>query len=303
MAQKFDLVVVGEGIAGLTCASHAVNAGLDVATIEAEFFGGLVVNINTLENFEAAQGESGMTFAGMLATANKKAGVHSISAEVAAIDAVDGGFEVRTETGVYAARFVVIASGARWKTLGIPGEAEFNGRGVSHCADCDAPMFTGEAVVVAGGGNWALQSALLLAEECDAVSIMDMRAGADACEEYLSRVNADPKISLYPELSITEIVGNEAGMTGVRVRDARGAETEVAASGLFAMAELVPNGDIAPVQAQRDGARFLIVNDDMETNIAGLFAIGQVRSGFPGWLNDAVSDGQRAAQRIRVLAG
>lgn len=303
MTPTYDLIVVGEGFAGLTCASEAAKLGLKVATFEAEFFGGLVVNVNELEHFDEAGGLSGMDHAGMLAAGNKKAGVKSTTDAVEAVRAVDGGFEVETGSGKQTARFVVIASGARLKKLGVPGEEEFEGRGVSHCADCDAPMFTDAEVIVAGDGDWALQDALLLARDCSAVHVVHPGPAPTACDEYVKRAKAEPKIHLHPNATVEEVLGNDRGMTGVRVRANDGAETEINAAGLFAVVGLEANSALAPAEVQRDADSYLLVNDELETAVPGLWAIGQVRSGFGGWLTNAVADARRVAKLVKARAG
>lgn len=302
MTTTYDLIVVGEGFAGLACAAEASRLGLKVASFEAGFFGGLVVNVNELEAFDEAQGLSGMTYAGTLATANKKAGVQSRNAEVSAIRAQAGGFEVVTDSGTHSARFVVVASGARLKKLGVAGEEEFEGRGVSHCADCDAPLFTDQEVVVAGAGDWAVQDALLLARDCSAVHLVHEEAEPTAHAQYLARARAEPRIQFHARQRIEAVLGNDSGMTGVRLRDAQGAERELAAMGLFALVGLEPNSAIAPEPVQRDASGHLVVNDELETGVPGLWAIGQVRAGFGGWLKDAIADARLAAARIQARA-
>jgi thioredoxin reductase (NADPH) len=294
---------VGDGRAGLTGAAAAAKLGLKVATFEAEFFGGLVVNVNELQNFDEAEGLSGMDHAGMLAMGNKKAGVVSTTSAVTVIRRVEGGFEAVTDAGVKTARFVVIASGARLKKLGVPGEEEFEGRGVSHCADCDAPMFTGEEVVVAGGGDWALQDAMVLSPECAVVHVVQAEAALMACPDYVDRVKADPKVRFHAGLAIEEVLGNDKGMTGVRVRDPHGNTSEIAAAGLFAMIGLEPNSELAPAQVARDERGYLVTDKGLETAVPGLWAIGQVRSGFAGWLKDAVAEARAAAQAVKARAG
>lgn len=293
-----DVIVVGEGIAGLTCASECARLGLRVATYEAEFFGGLVVNVNELDRFDEAGGLSGMDHAATLAMANRRAGVASTSAAVTAVRRTDGGFEVETASGSHAARFVVIATGARPRRLDVPGEAEFEGRGVSHCADCDAPLFTGMDVAVAGSGDWALRDALLLARECATVHVVHAEHQAVATGEYLERANAEPRIRFHPGMTVCEVHGGAAGMTGLRARDADGAVTEIPAAGLFVAAGLVPNGEVAPDGVQRDPSGALVVDESLETGIPGLWAIGLARAGFGGWLADAAEDARRVAASI-----
>ncbi|HSF21226.1 MAG TPA: NAD(P)/FAD-dependent oxidoreductase, partial [Burkholderiales bacterium] len=144
-AKTYDVIVIGEGVSGLACAGHARRAGLSVATFESNLFGGLVLNVNELDGYPGSG--SGTLLASELMQASSDAGVASIQEEVTAVSSAGGGFEIAAG-GVYGARQVVIASGARLKKLGVPGEREFEGRGVSSCADCDAPMFQNEEVVV-----------------------------------------------------------------------------------------------------------------------------------------------------------
>lgn len=300
MMTTHDLIVVGEGIAGLTCAAEASRLGIKVATFEAEFFGGLVVNVNELHRFDEARGLSGMDHAATLARSNAKAGVKSINQAVNAIRAINGGFEVGAGAGAVTSRFVVLATGARLKKLGVPGEEEFQGRGVSHCADCDAPMFSGAAVVVAGGGDWALQDAMVLAGECSVVHVVHEGAELTACSDYVEMVGDLPKIQIHPQRCIEAVLGNDGGMTGVRLRDHYGNISKIDAAGLFAVVGLEPNSGVAPLDVVRDPSGFLRVNGQLETSVPGLWAIGQVRAGFGGWLADAVVDARQAAQLVHA---
>jgi thioredoxin reductase (NADPH) len=300
---NYDLIVVGEGVAGLTCASEAAKLGLSVATYEGEFFGGLVVNVTELESFQEADGLSGLDHAAILARANAKAGVKSTQAAVNAVRPVAGGFEVASDDGIETARAVVLASGARLKKLGVPGEAEFEGRGVSHCADCDGPMFAGAEVVVAGGNDWAFQDALLLARECPAVHLVHEGAQATACPEYVKRVQTEARIRAWPETMVEEVLGSATGMTGVRLRHANGSAHELPCAGLFVMVGLEPNSAMAPEGARRDASGFLQVRADLETDVPGIWAIGQVRSGFGGWLRHATEESRHAAQMVKARLG
>lgn len=299
MTPDFDLIVVGEGFAGLSCAAEAARLGLKVATFEAEFFGGLVVNVNELERFDEAAGLSGMDHAALLARDNGKAGVKSTNAAVEAVRAVDGGFEVDVAGGTKRARSVVLASGAHLKKLGVPGEDEYEGRGVSHCADCDAPMFAGAEAIVVGNNDWAVQDALILANECSTVHLLHEGGALQANDEYRERLAGAGNIRLWPSAKVDAVLGNAQGMTGVQMTDAQGSR-ELASAGLFALVGLEPNSSMAPEAVRRDAAGFLMTNDELQTDVAGLYAIGQVRAGFGGWLSDAVDEARRVAQTIRA---
>ena len=298
MAENYDLIVIGEGVSGLTCASHAVRAGLKVATFEANLFGGLVLNVNELHGYPGA--ESGTDLASGLMQANAEAGVTSIQEPVTNIRAAGAGFEVAAG-GAYGARQVVIASGARLKKLGVPGEKEFEGRGVSSCADCDAPMFQNEEVVVAGGGDSALQEALVLAKFCRKVHVVIRGSRLRAQKHFAERAAADSKISIIWNTMVEAILG---GKMVEKVRLKREGKTEeFAAAGVFAYVGLEPNAAFAPSGVVRDERGFLVANDTCETGVAGIWAIGAVRSGYSGLLIDAALEARKVAERIARRLG
>ncbi|HSE02404.1 MAG TPA: FAD-dependent oxidoreductase [Burkholderiales bacterium] len=295
MAPKtYDLIVIGEGVSGLACAGHARRAGLSVATFESNLFGGLVLNVNELDGYPGS--ESGTLLASELMQANSDAGVASIQEEVTAVSSAGGGFEIAAG-GVYGARQVVIASGARLKKLGVPGEREFEGRGVSSCADCDAPMFQNEEVVVVGGGDSALQEALVLAKFCSRVHIVHRGDRLRAQKHLVERADADPRISFMWKSTVEAVLGAKM-VEKVRVRR-NGTAEEIAAVGVFAYVGLEPNSACAPSGSRRDGHGHLVTNDAFETSMPGVWAIGAVRAGYSGLLRDAASEAQRVAEAVR----
>lgn len=294
MAQNFDLVVIGEGISGLTCANHAARAGLKVATIESTLFGGLVINVNELDGYPGA--ESGTNLASELMQSNADAGVTSQQQEATAIRRKDGGFEVATREGAYGARQVVIASGARLRKLGVPGEKEFEGKGVSSCADCDAPMYQNEEVIVVGGGDSAMQEALVLAQFCRKVHVAHRGEKLRARRHLAERVAAEPKISMLWNTTVEAILGAKM-VDKVRVKR-EGKSEEMAVAGIFAYVGLEPNSGIAPAEVQRDAGGHIVTNEALETSVPGVYAIGAVRAGYNGLLRDAAAEAQRAAEGI-----
>jgi thioredoxin reductase (NADPH) len=294
---NYDLIVIGEGVSGLTCASHATQAGLRVATIESTLFGGLVLNVNELDGFPGH--ESGTDLASQLMASNAEAGVTSIQEEVTGIRQAGTGFEVATGAGArYAARQVVIASGARLKKLGIPGEKEFEGRGVSSCADCDAPMYMNEEAIVVGGGDSAMQEALVLAKFCSKVQIVIRGDKLRAQKHLADAVAANPKISLRRSSTVEAILGGQM-VEKIRIRDANGKTEDVPSAGIFAYVGLEPNSGFAPKEISRDGKNCLVTDSTCETSIKGVWAIGAVRSGYSGLLKDAVGEAQRVADAVR----
>jgi thioredoxin reductase (NADPH) len=295
--------VIGEGVSGLTAAQKLAQAGARAATFEAQLFGGLIVNVNELEPSPAEHGVSGAEYAAGLMQANAELGIESIQEPVTAIRAVSGGFEIVTGETTRKARQVVVASGARLKRLGVPGEEEYEGRGVSQCADCDGPMYQGESAVVVGGGDSALQEALVLARYCDAVHLVHRRDAYRARPDLVEQVSKNPKITAIFNATVTAISGAEM-VQGVTLRHADGREEQLPCAGVFAYIGLVPNADMLPAEVQRDTAECVITNDELETAVRGVWAVGAVRSGYGGTLDDAIAEAERVAQSVtKRLAG
>ena len=299
---QHDLIVVGEGFAGLACAQEATALGLDVAIFESAFCGGLALNLNRLHSLDEAGESSGVEHAVSLANALSEAGVERIGAAVTAIRRTDAFFEVASETDTLTARAVAIASGARIMKLGVPGEEEFDGRGVSYCADCDAPMFAGATVIVAGGTQWAAHEALVLADEAAAVYLVHAASAMDASPDTLARLRDEAKITLVPDTRIDEILGDDNGVTAARITGPAGTR-ELACTGIFPMVGLEPASELAPAEVARDPRGALVVDDRLETAVPKLFAIGQVRSGVGGWIADAVADGRSVARTLAERLG
>lgn len=297
---NFDVIVIGAGITGLTAAKHAMQQGLSTANIEALLFGGLVININELDGEPHG---SGTDLASNLMMEVGELGAANLSETVTAL-ARDGNFlTATTDAGTHRARAVIIASGAKLKRLGIPGEAGFEHRGVSQCADCDGPMYKDEDVVVVGGGDSALQEALVLADFCRRVHLVHRGTKFRARQHLIDAVAA--RNNIYPVWNTVaeEVLGAQM-VTKVRVRNAGdGKTTEIPCSGFFAYIGLEPNCGFAPAEIQRDANGCLMTDNSLQTAMPGVFAAGAVRAGYGGLLTHAIAEGDLAAKAVTKQFG
>ena len=289
----YDVIVIGAGIAGLTAAKHCAQQGLRIASIEALLFGGLVINVNELDGEPHG---SGTELASNLMTEITGLGVENLSGTVTSL-ARDGGHLVITaDSGAHRARAVVIASGAKLKRLGIPGETEFEYKGVSQCADCDGPMFQNEDVVVVGGGDSALQEALVLANYCKRVYVVHRGAKFRARQPLVDAVAARSNIQSVWNTVAEAVLGAQM-VSAVRVRNVSDGKTsEIPSAGFFAYIGLEPNSGFAPSEVRRDTGGCIVTNASLQTAMSGVYAAGAVRAGCGGLLTHAIADGNAAAQ-------
>ncbi|MEO8441185.1 MAG: FAD-dependent oxidoreductase [Betaproteobacteria bacterium] len=297
---NFDVIVIGAGVTGLTAAKAAVQSGLKVANIEALMFGGLVVNINDLDGETTG---SGTDFASNLMMEISELGVENLSETVSAIAPDGNKLSVTTDAGTHQARAVIIASGAKLKRLGIPGEAEFEYKGVSQCADCDGPMYKDEEVVVVGGGDSALQEALVLAEFCKRVHLVHRGAKFSAQQHLVDALKQHENIRPVWN-SVAEAILGGAMVEKVRVRNtADNTTVEIPCAGFFAYIGLQPSIEFAPADLARDASGCLVTDANLHTKMPGVFAAGAVRAGYGGMLTHAIADGNTAAKAAKTALG
>lgn len=292
MSQRFDVLVIGCGVAGLSAARECLRQGMTTATLESFFPGGLVLNINNLDGEISG---SGIDLATQLMSEISNLGGQNVSGAACSMRTDDRGLVVSSGTEELHARAVIVASGAKIKRLGIPGEAELEGQGVSRCADCDGPLFQGQDVVVVGGGDSALQEALALSHYARQVHLLYRGAEFRARANYVDAVSAEPKIKVRRRTVAEAVLGNE-GVHAVRAKEFdAGQSYEIPCAGFFAYVGLEPVCGFVPQGAARDANGFLVTDAGMSTTLPGVYAAGAVRSGNGGLLRHAVADGIAAA--------
>lgn len=292
---KFDVLVLGGGIAGLTAAHEAARAGLAAGLIESALFGGQVANVGAIQGYPMPAPASGTELASVLVEASRDLGV-AILQERASELTVDGAIKsVRTDKGVHRADRLIVATGGRLRRLGVPGEAELTGRGVSQCAFCDAGFFRDADVVVVGGGDAALQEALHLAGYCRSVTLIHRGRQLRARRGYVLAAADNPKFSFRWQTVVTAVLGDD-GVSSVCLRNiANHLTDELACAGVFVFVGVEPNTALVPGAVARDAKGYLTVDAGLRTSVPGVFAVGAVRAGFAGQLANAVSDGAIAA--------
>ncbi len=292
--QDFDLVVIGAGVAGLTAAMTAARYGLKTVVIDRMGAGGQVVNAERIENFPGfPQGLGGHELGPLLHEQAEAAGAEFLLDTIETLEIAGDGRIVRGSGDSYRARAVIIAVGSAHRALGIPGEEKFLGRGVSHCASCDAPLFAGKSVCVIGGGDSAVDEALVLAPHVERVTVFHREAALGAQKALLDRLLAVANVSVELEAVVEEILGGNA-VAGVRVRRA-GTVHEHHVAGVFIFAGLVPNTAFLRGTLALDPAGHVETDIMMQSSVAGVFAAGDVRRHSVAQLAACAGDGATAA--------
>ena len=296
MASEYDVLIIGGGVAGLTAGMYAARYGLSTGVIEQMMSSAQIINVEKIENFPGfPEGISGAELAPAVQEQAMNAGAEFIMAEAAQISR-DGNYKiVSTDSGNYRAKTVIVAAGSRLRHLGIPGEAEFNGRGVSHCATCDGPMFMGEKVGVVGGGDSAADEALTLTQYAGRVLLFHRRDQLRAQKALQERLVRHPKIEILWNTVVERVLGEDT-VSGVRARNVvTNLEETIDLSGMFVYVGLEPNSGLVKGLAKLDNAGHIQVNLSMETSAPGVYAVGDLRQNSAAQLVSAAGDGATAA--------
>lgn len=293
--KRYDVIIIGGGPAGLSAAIYAARDRLSVLLIEQGMVGGQIINTEQVENYPGfPQGISGYELTQSMHRQATRFGLETVTAEVTGVQ--DGKEKVVvTSDGSFAARAVIIAGGSLRQKLGVPGEAEFTGKGVSYCATCDAAFFRDKAVAVVGGGNAAMTEAVHLTKFASSVVVIHRRAQLRAMPILQDRAKAQPKIGFLWDSVVEEIIG-ETFVRQLRVRHVpTGKITLLEVAGVFVAVGFRPNTGYLKGLLTLDATGAVVANERMETDVAGIFAAGDIRSNSIRQAIAAAGDGAVAA--------
>lgn len=290
----YDIIVVGGGPAGLTAAVYARRAGKSVLVIEKETFGGQINFSPKVENIPGFESISGSGFAEKL---TEQAMTQDAELECCEVLRIEDGNpkKVITDDGVFEGKAVIIATGARHRLLGIPNEEKYIGDGISFCAVCDGAFYKGQTVAVIGGGNSALQEALLLAEQCEKVYVLQNLADFTGEKALVQQLTEKANVEVRFETVVDSII-DEGGFCGLRVKPAMGGETEeIRVDGMFVAIGLVPQNEPFADVLELNAYGYADMGEDCKGNTPGIFAAGDCRSKRIRQVTTAVADGAVAA--------
>jgi len=291
---KYDVVVIGAGPAGLASALYASRGGLSAMVIEKAYPGGQLWLSESIENYPGfSKGVQSASLAAEMEAQARSFGAEFLTGEAKAVKKKKLLVEVETGEGTLTGRSLIIASGARQRQLGAEGEREFTGKGVSYCAVCDAPLYKNKRVAVVGGGNTACEEAVFLSGFASEVFLIHRRARLRAVKTLRKRVLSKKNITLLLDKRLEKITG-----TGRVERIIFDDSTDLKTDGVFIFVGLDPNTDFARgFTPEKNG--FIITEPDMSTGIPGVFAAGDCRLGSLRQVVTACGDGALAAENAR----
>ncbi|MDR2947204.1 MAG: thioredoxin-disulfide reductase [Candidatus Adiutrix sp.] len=294
--ETYDLVILGGGPAGLTAAVYGRRAGLRTLVVERESHGGQINMTSSVENWPGAKAVNGFELGASFSSHAESLGAEFLSAQVEKLRAEGGRRFVVTSAGEIEAGAIIIATGASASRLGVSGEAEFTGQGVSYCAVCDAPFYRGQTVAVIGGGNTAVEEAEYLTAFAAKVYLVHRRGEFRANRSAVDKALANPKIEPVLHSVPLAVEGDSSGVTGLRIKNVQsGEETSLAVSGVFIFVGTVPHSGFLRDLVTLDQGGWVVTGPGLSTNVPGVFAAGDVRDTDLRQVVTAAADGARAA--------
>ena len=295
----YDTMIIGAGPAGMTAALYAARSNLKVALLERGIYGGQMNNTAEIENYPGYARISGPELADKMFEPLENLGVEHLFGQVEKIEDHGNYKKIITEDGAFETKTVILASGANHRHLGVPGEEEYNSRGVSYCAVCDGAFFRDEDLLVVGGGDSAVEEAIFLTRFAKSVTIVHRRDQLRAQQLLQERAFANEKISFIWDSVVKEIKGDDRRVTSVVFENVKtGQISESDFGGVFVYVGLDPVNAFVKDLGICDEAGWIVTDQHMKTAIDGIYAIGDVRQKDLRQITTAVGDGAVAGQEV-----
>lgn len=298
MTKEYDVVIIGAGPSGMTAALYASRANLSVAMIDRGIYGGQLNNTADIENYPGFQSIKGPDLAKNMYDGSTNYGAEYVYGSVEKIKDNGATKTVITDSDEIEAKVVIIGSGSEYKKLGVPGEEEYGGRGVSYCAVCDGAFFKNREVTVIGGGDSAVEEGMYLSQIANHVNVIHRRDQLRAQKVSQDRAFANDKMDFTWDTKVVEILGDENKVTGVRtVNNITNEEKVVETSGVFIYVGLLPMTKPFLDLGITDEDGWIVTNNQMETSVPGIYAIGDARKKDLRQITTAVGEGGIAGQQ------
>jgi thioredoxin reductase (NADPH) len=294
--ENYDVVILGGGPAGLTAGLYVSRARLKALLLEAMIAGGQMVTTDVIENYPGFSKITGAELSNLMDEQAKGFGLTVETGEVIGIEVAGGQKLVKMAEKEYRAEAIIICTGTEYRKLGIPGETEFTGRGVSYCATCDGAFFKDSKIVVVGGGDSAVGEALFLTRFAKEITIIHRRDALRATKIYQERAFASPKINFLWSTVVEEIRGNQT-VESVLVRNVTSGEVkDVPTEGVFMFIGITPKTVFLKGVVELDENGYILVDEEnLQTSVEGIFAAGDARKKLLRQVATAVGDGATAA--------
>jgi thioredoxin reductase (NADPH) len=299
----YDFAIIGAGPAGLGAALYAAREGMKTIVLEKSVVGGMAALTNVIDNYPGFEnGVSGLELSDHLLDHAIRFGAEvKTGIEVTAVGRTKEHLSLTLSAGAVTADAVLIATGSSYKKLGLAKEADYTGRGIHYCATCDAPLYRGMDVVVVGGGNSAIQESLFIAKFAKHVTVLVRGTQLDGTKILQQQLRALRNVSFHFNTGVTELRGNAVKLTGLRTKNVQtGTELDMRTDAVFVFIGLIANTHAFKGTVARDDDNFIRTKKDYATNVPGIFAAGDVRSGSTWQIASAVGEGVSATLSVRA---
>ncbi len=293
--KEFDIIIVGAGPGGLTAGMYSARAELKTLCLEKLMPGGQIANTELVEDYPGFESISGQELAKKMENHAVKFGLNIEYDNVQKIK-LDGRYRiVEGDSDTYRAKAIIVATGGKPRFLGVPGEKEYTGRGVSYCAICDGAFFKGKEIAVAGGGDAAVEEGMYLTKFGTKVYIIHRRDQLRAQKVIQKRAMANPKMEFIWDTVIEKVNGGDTIESLILKNVKTGQTSNLPIGALFPFIGFVPNSNLFDFEVKKDESGYIITNENLQTNVEGVYAIGDVRKQLCKQVTNAVGDGTTAA--------